>query len=312
MEKDSRYRVLITGVAGFIGSNLAKRLLREGRYDVVGIDNLSYGRKERIPPGVEFHKADIREDITWLFNDVDYVFHLAAKNCLSDCQDDPAETADINIRGTANVFSACVLARVKKVIYAESSAVYEGVDRFPTPESEGSPRSFYSISKHCTMFFAEAYARYYEMRYTALRYFNVYGEDQDYHRTLPPVCSAFIIKLIKGERPVIYGDGSKRRDFIYVDDVNDFHVLCMHDERATGGTFNLGSGVSYSIREIYDIIRRLMGSETEPIYQDSSAWEADVTLADITRACDLGWKPKTPIEDGLTASINFLKKEISW
>src|SRR3990172_379823 len=154
--------ILITGVAGFIGSNLADRLLKEGGYKVVGIDNLSYGVKEQIPSGVEFHKADIRHSsIIPLFQDVDFVFHFAAKNCISDCQLDPVETADINVTGTVNVFEAARKAGVKKVIYAESSALYEGSEILPTPETEVKPQSFYAVSKLSTMYFAEAYTRFF-------------------------------------------------------------------------------------------------------------------------------------------------------
>ncbi|PIU55003.1 MAG: hypothetical protein COS89_08530, partial [Deltaproteobacteria bacterium CG07_land_8_20_14_0_80_38_7] len=137
--------MLITGVAGFIGSNLADRLINEG-YRVIGIDNLAYGVIEQVPKEVEFYKLDIRsKDIYPIFNNVDFVFHLAAKNCISDCQNDPLETADINVTGTVNVFEAARLANVKKVIYAESSAVYEGSKTLPTPESEVNAKSFYAI-----------------------------------------------------------------------------------------------------------------------------------------------------------------------
>ena len=130
-----REQILITGVAGFIGSNLADRLLREG-YEVKGIDNLAYGVREQVPAGVEFHKIDIRsKEIYPLFDKVDCVFHLAAKNSISDCQNDPLETSDINVTGTVNVFEATRRAHVRKIVYAESSALYEGSDVFPTPET---------------------------------------------------------------------------------------------------------------------------------------------------------------------------------
>jgi len=173
--------VLITGVAGFIGSNLADKLLSVGGYEVFGIDNLAYGVKEQIPEGVKFHKIDIRsKDIYPLFKNIDYVFHFAAKNSIVDCQNNPVETSDINVTGTANVFEACKLAGVKKVIYAESSALYEGSDVLPTPESEVKPQSFYSVSKLAGMYFAEAYKRFFDLNSTALRYFCVYGPRQDY------------------------------------------------------------------------------------------------------------------------------------
>jgi nucleoside-diphosphate-sugar epimerase len=299
--------ICITGVAGFIGSNLADRLLREG-YRVLGIDNLSYGVREQIPDGVEFHQLDIRShDIFPVIASASFVFHLAAKNCISDCQIDPVETADINVRGTVNVFEAARRGGVEKVVYAESSALYEGSTIFPTPESAASPESFYALSKYASMLFAEGYARYHGVRSTALRYFNVYGPRQDYRRSIPPVFSAFIFALLRGERPVIYGTGEKRRDFVYVDDVNDFHLRCIHDDRTTGNVYNLGSGSNHSINEIYAIIASQLGSDVTPEYRDNLPGEAETTLADIGRARALGWSPATSLEEGLAASIAYIR-----
>jgi len=301
-------RILITGVAGFIGSNLASRLLTED-YEVVGIDNLAYGLKENIPEGVEFHYQDIRaKEIISLFEGVDTVFHLAAKNCIADCQNDPVETTEINVLGTVNVFEAAKRAGVRKVVYAESSALYEGSSLFPTPESEAKPESFYAISKLASMHFAKAYKNFYGLRFTGLRYFCVYGPVQDYRRTIPPVMSAFVIKLLKGERPIIYGTGEKRRDFVYVDDVNDFHLMCILDERTDGKVFNIGSGVNYSVHEILDMISKMLGVSPNPIYKDDLPGEAQVTLADITLAKSLGWEPKTPLHVGLQRSIDYIRK----
>lgn len=304
-------KILITGVAGFIGSNLANRLINDGKYKVIGIDNLAYGREEQIPEGVEFHKLDIRNSaIIPIFQNIDFVFHLAAKNSIIDCQNNPVETADINITGTVNVFEACRINNVKKIIYAESSAMYEGSELLPTPETEVKPQSFYSISKFTTMHFAEAYARFYNLKSTALRYFCVYGPRQDYRRTIPPVFSSFIIKLLKGENPIIFGTGEKRRDFVYVDDINDFHIQCIEDERTTGRVFNLGSGKNYSINEIYKIISDLLNIDLKPIYKNDQPGEAFANLADITEAKKLGWYPKTDLIRGLKESIDFIKNEI--
>jgi UDP-glucose 4-epimerase len=298
-------------VAGFIGSNLAKLLLKE-RYDVVGIDNLAYGLRENIPEGVEFHKRDIRDrGIHGLFEGADAVSHLAAKNCISDCQADPIETADINITGTINVFEAARRAGVRKIIYAGSSALYEGSAVFPTPESEIKPESIYAVSKMAGMHFAKAYKKYYGMTFTALRYFCVYGPIQDYRRTIPPVMSAFIIKLLKGERPVIYGTGEKRRDFVYVDDVNDFHLLCLHDSRTDHETFNIGSGENHSVLEIYEIVSRLLGLRRDPEFRPDLPGEAQITLADISKASALGWKPRTDLETGLLHAIDYIKSEMA-
>jgi nucleoside-diphosphate-sugar epimerase len=355
-------KILVTGVAGFIGSNLADRLLEEG-HRVVGIDNLSYGLRENIPDGVEFHLLDIRDKgIYSLFRDVDTVFHLAAKNCIADCQDDPVETADINVRGTVNVFEAARQGKVNKVVYAESSAMYEGSSVLPTPESEVKPESFYAVSKLATMYFADAYARFYGKRivddgcqmadenrkqktenrwqitdnrsrisdnntketassnihhpisgglkFTALRYFCVYGPVQDYRRTIPPVMSAFIIKLLKGEQPIIYGTGEKKRDFVYVDDINDFHMMCLTDKQTDGHVYNLGAGVNYSVNDIFQMVSRLLNIYIEPKRMSDLPGEAQITLADITEAKKLGWAPKTDIQTGLVNAIKYIKSEM--
>jgi len=304
-------KVLITGVAGFIGSNLAYRLVQEKKYNVIGIDNLSYGLKEQIPEGVEFHQLDIRnKSIYPLFQHSDFVFHFAAKNCINDCQIDPVETVDINVKGTVNVFEAAKKAKVKKVIYAESSAIYEGSGLLPTPETENKPQSFYAISKFSSMYFAEAYKRFYNVTSTALRYFCVYGPRQDYRRTIPPVFSSFIIKMINNEQPIIFGNGEKKRDFIHVDDINDFHIRCMTDSRTDNEVFNLGSGKNYSVNEIYQTIASLLNYKNPPIYKPDLPGEAFANLADISKAKSLGWEPKIELKTGIASSIDFIRSEI--
>jgi nucleoside-diphosphate-sugar epimerase len=303
--------VLITGVAGFIGSNLAERLLAQG-HRIVGIDNLAYGVREQVPEGVEFHQVDIRhKKIYPLFRNINFVFHLAAKNCISDCQADPVDTADINVTGTVNVFEAARRAGVKKIIYAESSAMYEGSSVLPTPESEVKPESFYATSKLATMYFAEAYSRFYDSRFTALRYFCVYGPRQDYRRTIPPVMSAFIIKLLRGEAPVVYGTGEKRRDFVYVDDINDFHLQCMTDSRTDGQVYNLGSGRNHSVSDIYRLVSDILNVRVPAIYKADLPGEAQDTLADIGKAQAVGWRPKTDIKAGLTRMVEYIKRELA-
>jgi UDP-glucose 4-epimerase len=303
-------KVLITGVAGFIGSNLADRLVQED-YEVIGIDNLSYGLKEQVPDKVKFHKLDIRsKDIYPVFEGIDTVFHFAAKNSIIDCQNNPLDTADINVTGTVNVFLAASKAKVRKVIYAETSAIYEGSKKLPTPEEDEHPETFYAVSKMATKFFGEAFERFRGLRTTALRYFNVYGPRQDYRRTIPPVFSAFIIKLLKGERPVIYGDGSKRRDFIHVDDINDFHILAMHDDRTNGQVYNLGTGTNVSVLEIYETAAKLLSSNIQPEFKPDQVGEAQENLADVTKAKALGWEPKTSLEEGLQGSIDYIKEKV--
>jgi len=303
-------RIAVTGVAGFIGSNLADRLLNDG-HEVIGIDNLAYGVREQIPQGVDVRLVDIRDPkLSEHLRNVDAIFHLAAKNCIADCQDDPIETSDINVTGTVRVFDAARRAGVTRIIYAESSAVYEGSTLLPTPESDVHPESFYAVSKAAGMLFAEAYRRFHGIETTALRYFCVYGPRQDYRRTIPPVMSAFILTLLKGARPTIYGTGGKRRDFVYVDDVNDFHLRCLDDERTIGNVYNIGSGVNYSVYEIYQHIAALLGTNIEPEMKPDLPGEAELTLADIGAARALGWEARVDLDEGLRRSVAYIKREV--
>lgn len=300
----------MTGAAGFIGSNLCERLLREG-YGVIAIDDLSQGVLEQVPLGADFRQIDVRSpNLERHFVGAQAVFHLAAKNCISDCQLDPLATTTINVYGTVNVLEAARRAAVRRVIHAETSALYEGVATFPTPEDEVAPQSVYAASKMAARAFAGAYERYHGLRLTALRYFCVYGPRQDYRRTVPPVMSAFILKLLSGARPTIYGTGEKRRDFVYVDDVNDFHMMCLTDARTVGGTYNLGSGREHSVREIFDAVRTLLDSTDEPEYAQDLPGEAQRTCADVSRARALGWAPRVELEEGLRRSIEYIRAHV--
>jgi nucleoside-diphosphate-sugar epimerase len=302
--------VVITGAAGFIGSNLADRLPSEG-YRVVAIDDLSQGVREQVPPGAEFIELDVRSpDLQRCLAGAQAIFHLAAKNCISDCQLDPVAAASINVGGTVSVLEAARRAGVRRVIYAESSALYEGITEFPTSEERVAPESIYAISKLAGREFAIGYARYHGLALTALRYFCVYGPRQDYRRTVPPVMSAFIMKLLARERPTIYGTGEKRRDFVYVDDVNDFHLLCLRDARTIGSTYNIGSGEDHSVHEIYRRIERQLGVSIEPLLAPDLPGEAWRTRADITRARALGWQPQVSLEEGLRRTIAYIRDHV--
>ena len=302
--------VLITGVAGFIGSNLADMLLKND-FNVIGIDNLSYGVLEQVPKGVEFYKEDIRNNnIDKLFTDIDCVFHLAAKNSLIDCEKNPFETEDINVNGTKNIFEAAVRQNIRKIIYAESSAVYEGAQKFPTSETDVAPQSVYAKSKIATNIIAKDFLKSHGLISTGLRYFNVYGPKQDYRRTIPPVFSAFIINLLQKKSPTIYGDGSKKRDFVYVDDVNKFHLMCINNDKTDNKVFNIGSGKNYSIKEIYDEISLILGSDISPLFEANFDFEAQENLANINEAKKIGWNPQTNLSEGLKKSIDYIKENV--
>ena len=144
-----------------------------------------------------------------------------------------------------------------------------------------------------------------------LRYLNVYGPRQDYRRAVPPVMSALIIKLLTGKKPIIFGNGTKRRDFIHVDDVNDFHLLCIDSNKVLNKVFNLGSGENFSINEIYSLIRENLHTDTEPEYRPDVPGEAVANLGDITNARSIGWQPKVQLDAGLEGMIEYIRSEIA-
>ena len=302
--------IVVTGVAGFVGSNLAKHLLNRGNA-VRGIDNLSAGTLENVDERVEFHQVDIRNsEIYHLCEGADAVFHLAAKSCLTDCLNNPLEAASVNVLGTLNVLEAARKAKVRKFVYADTSAEYEGITEFPTKEEKIRPIGVYAASKHGGATFCESYRQLYGMNITILRYFNVYGPAQDWRRVVPPVMSAFIIRMLQGEHPIVYGTGEKRRDFIYVDDVNDFHLVVLEDPRADGKIFNVGSGENFSINDVYLLIDDVLKTGLRPLYKPDLPGEAQTTLADNTQAQGLDWKPKVGIREGLRQSIEYIQERV--
>lgn len=301
-------RVLITGCAGFIGSNLSKMLLDKA-YEVIGMDDLSAGTRENIDPRVDFRELDIRDArLSEHFQNVDTVFHLAAKTSLTDCLDHPLEAVDVNVKGTVNVLEAVKKRKVRKLIFADTSAEYEGVEEFPSKVDKVCPIGVYAVTKRAASLLCESYVRLYGLTVTIVRYFNVYGPAQDWRRVVPPVMSSFILRLLRGDNPLIYGDGTKRRDFIYVDDVNALHDLIMNDARTNGNTYNVGTGISYSVREIYDAVENLMKTGIAPVHKPDLPGEAKQTLADITQEKALGWEPKVNLKEGLARTIDYLKK----
>jgi nucleoside-diphosphate-sugar epimerase len=303
-------RVVITGVAGFVGSNFAKDLLDRG-YIVVGIDNLSFGTIENVDPRVDFHQVDIRDrDIYPMLRGADAVFHLGAMSWLADCMARPLEAAQVNAVGTLNVLEAARRANVRKIIYADTSAEYEGIDKFPTPEDTTRPIGVYAASKHAGAAFCDSYRQLYSMNITTVRYFNVYGPAQDWRRVVPPVMSSFILRMLRGERPIIYGTGEKRRDFIYVDDVNDFNRKIIDDPEADGRVFNVGTGVNFSVNEVYQLVEDVLQTGLEPIFKPDLPGEAHVSLADISAARELGWEPKVDIHDGLNRTVRYLRERV--
>jgi UDP-glucose 4-epimerase len=301
-------RILVTGGAGFIGSNLVRGLLEAG-YPVVVLDNLSAGTRENVPEGAEFRRADLRDgDLVKHLEGIGTVFHLAAKNCLADCAANPVETAEINVMGTANLLTAAVKMGVRHVIYSDTSAEYEGVLEFPSRVDHVRPISVYACSKRGGALMCEAFSQLHPLKTSFVRYFNVYGPAQDWRRVIPPVMSAFTRRLLQGEAPVIYGTGEKRRDFIHVDDVNAFHLKLVREPSLWGGTYNLGTGEDHSILEIFDAIETEIKSGLKPVFKPDLPAEAYKTQADISATLKTGWAPQVSLAEGIRRFIEYTKE----
>ena len=148
------------------------------------------------------------------------------------------------------------------------------------------------------------------MNITIMRYFNVYGPAQDWKRVIPPVMSSFIIRMLRGERPVIYGSGEKRRDFIYVDDVNDLHMAVIENPKSEGRVYNAGTGINYSVNEVYRLVEDLLETGLNPIYKPDLPGEAHITLADTTAPRELGWAPRVEIREGLQRTIQYIEERV--
>ena len=210
--------------------------------------------------------------------------------------------------------NGCVKADVKRIIFSETSAVYENCEmpKEGFNEKQSDPTTIYSTTKACLALLAESYQRTKGLNYTALRYFNVAGPLQDYNRTIPPVFAGFILRIKGNHNPIVFGDYMKARDYIDVSDVNAFHILCMENEDTANQTFNLGTGKMTNLMDLKNMIGDIMGIG-EPVFDhyDPIAGEALNIRGDISKAKSMGWEPKKDIRDTIKETIVYLEEEIN-
>ena len=321
-------RHLIIGCAGFIGSHLAKRLIMAGD-EVFGIDNLDCGFMANIEdilkhPKFHFRNADIRDDLCCdnIHTTIDYVWHFAAIGEVYRCRDNPEEALDVNVNGTLNILRQAKRLRAKHLFFADTSAEYDSFtedEHFPTTEwmapNTITPMGYYPITKMCASQFVRSFGKKNDIATTLFRYTNIYGPSMNLNRDIPPVVGAFTNALFNDEAPTIYGDGSKRRDFLHIDDLTEFHttVLAVRGNREGSETYNAGFGKNYSILEVYHKVHKecakIKNGKVPSLinYKDNQPDEAQVTLANIKKAEeDLGWVPKVSFEEGVEKTVKSL------
>jgi UDP-glucose 4-epimerase len=305
--------VLVTGAAGFVGSNLVLRLLEDGRR-VVGVDDLSTGSlsnlveaRERHAGRFEFNRLDVRQGgLSALAQRLspEVVFHLAAQIDVRRSVEDPLHDAEVNVLGTVNVLEASRQAGIRKVVYAGTIGSYGEPDEssLPVDESYEAPAlSPYGVSKRVALEYLRTYESLYGLEWTALTCANIYGP----HQTTGGeggVVATFVGRMLAGKPCTIYGDGEQSRDFVYVDDV--VHALVLAADRGHGERCNIGTGERITVNQLFRALAAATGYEHEPVHAPAREGEIRHSALDARHASRvLGWKPWTTLEEGLAATL---------
>jgi UDP-glucose 4-epimerase len=304
-------RALVTGGAGFIGSHLVDGLLLEG-CQVAVIDNLSTGRLSNLnrhKEDITFYKADIRdrEILEKAARDCDVIFHQAAMVSVPKTVENPIDSATVNEMGTVFVLEAARKSNVKRVVIASSSAVYGDNPVLPKHENmKPKPKTPYAVQKLSGELYARLYYDLYGLETVSLRYFNVYGPRQDPLSPYSGVISIFMNKACSKNKPVIYGDGNQFRDFVYVKDVIRFNLLVANTDKASGKTFNVGTGRFVRINRLWERIGHLAGFNIEPEFEPPRAGDIMESVASIDYARKaLGFMPEYSFEKGLEKTYEY-------
>jgi UDP-N-acetylglucosamine 4-epimerase len=307
---------LVTGAAGFIGSNLAQTLRDLGQ-DVVGLDNYSTGKRENVPSGIRMIEGDIRslEDCSKACQGVDYVLHQAALGSVPRSIDRPLKTHDNNVNGFLNMLVAARDAGIKRLVFASSSAVFGDDLQLPKMEDRiGAAVSPYGLSKHINELYAAVFARCYGTEWVGLRYFNVFGPRQDPDGPYASVIPAWIGALLRGQTCYINGDGSAARDFCHVDNVVQMNLRAAlaEDGAAVNSAYNVAHGEMTSLNELFAIIRTLLAKRlphlatVRAVHREPRRGDVLLSKADIGKARRLlGYEPSVKIMDGLEGTMDW-------
>jgi UDP-glucose 4-epimerase len=304
-------KILVTGGAGFIGSNIVDRYIEDG-YDVVVIDNLSTGKVENVNKNSKFYKVDICDErIKDIFEmeNPDIVSHHAAQIDLRKSVEDPIFDSKVNILGSINIIDNCIKYGVKKIIFASSGgAIYGEQNIFPAPEyHDKNPISPYGINKLTIENYLFYFKKVFNLDYIALRYANVYGPRQDPYGEAG-VVAIFTQRFLSGEEPIINGDGKQTRDYIYVDDVVEINKLAINSGFI--GSVNIGTGVETDVNTIYDTIMDIIGINMERRYGPPKKGEQRRSSLNIEMAKRVfKWSPKVSVKDGLIRTVNYFKNK---
>ena len=298
-------RYLVTGGAGFIGSNIVDELVRRG-HSVAVLDDLSAGKESNLAEvrsKIDFHKGSITDlDVVHAATKgADYVIHLAARTSVPRSVKDPIETNRVNIDGTLNVLVAARDAKAKRIVYAASSSAYGETPTLPKTETmQPEPISPYGVTKFVGEMYAQVFGRVYGLENSSVRYFNAFGPRQDPTSQYSGVLSRFMLAVIEGQSPVVYGDGEQTRDFTYIANVVDETLRACEVPEASGKVFNGGTGAKISLNQVLKLLEKITGKKIQASYDPPRAGDIRDSQADISRARKiLGYEPLIDFEDGL-------------
>jgi nucleoside-diphosphate-sugar epimerase len=298
-------RYLVTGGAGFIGSNTVDELVRRG-HSVVVLDDLSAGKEENLAEvrsKITFVKGSITdiEAIQKAIQQAEYVIHLAARTSVPRSVKDPLETNRINVDGTLNVLIAARDNKVKRVVLAASSSAYGETPTLPKTESmQPKPISPYGVSKYVGELYAQAFGRCYGLENVSVRYFNIFGPRQDPGSPYSGVLSKFATAFLDDTQPVVFGDGEQTRDFTYVDNAVQANLLACEAPSASGEVINIGTGGRVSLNQTLQQLRRITGKNLQAKYESPREGDIRDSQADISKARELlGYEPTVQFDEGL-------------
>jgi UDP-N-acetylglucosamine/UDP-N-acetylgalactosamine 4-epimerase len=310
--------ILVTGGAGFIGSNIVDYLVKNNFSKITVLDNLSTGNLDNIQDHIvnrtiDFYKGDITsyDDCLKATLNVDIVLHQAALGSVPRSIQDPLSTHAVNVTGFVNMLEACKQNKVKRFIYASSSSVYGSDITLPkTEDKTGDPLSPYAVSKKTNELYARVFAELYNLEIIGLRYFNVFGPKQNPAGPYAAVIPIFINNILNNRQSVIYGDGTNRRDFTYVDNVVNANLLAaaVNNPAALNQVYNIAYGATKSVKDLFDKISSEMGVTGTPSFQPPRKGEIKDSFADISKAAKLlGYKPLVDLDGGIKRAIDWYR-----
>jgi nucleoside-diphosphate-sugar epimerase len=304
-------RFLVTGGAGFIGSNIVERLVAKG-YTVRVLDNFATGGRSNIESllkDIELIEGDIRDfwTVVKATKGIDYILHQAALPSVPRSIDNPLTTTEVNVNGTLNILEAARFNGVRRIIYASSSSVYGDSEAMPkNEEMKPMPKSPYAITKLAGEEYCMSFHALYGLETVALRYFNVFGPRQNPFSQYSAVIPKFIDMLKNGQNPTIWGDGSTSRDFTYVDNIVDANLLACEKKTAAGNVINVACNRAYSLNQMVEKLNAILNTDLKPVYGPEKIGDVKHSLADIEKAAHiLGYKPRIDFEEGLRSTVEW-------